>query len=451
MPDPRTLVMTPDPVVDSINIGLRGYLSATVTMGQATEWPSFGTDTAHGTLFVAPASFPDVPTSWAPMPAEAAWQRLPDPETGGTFDPGLNLNSGDETINCTLYDPPEFEGSAMNLYVRKGGVSGHVIMTDRGPRTNQWGYSENVQRVELVFLDNVVPDEPEDFITDLTLPYPTDATLPLTVTVPHTANRPLAGVFREGDIEVTHRYWSFPETSGTWVYTPAQIADYTERILGVLPKIFQLQDCTASIPGLQPASADPDTAPVELVFNTEWLPDGDIGALRPPQPMGVSYRTGSFKFSLSSIKLSRYYSGILDDASDPSTLGNGLDDTMDTLPEEILDSGGNLTGASLANCAATTVDGCGLIVLDGDSAVDYFGEVKGPEETRAQTIEANIPAADELVGEFPMAANYAILGLKFVGIQSGRVPWVWPVRDGVLDAYLPVRFLGNTEGGSWWR
>jgi hypothetical protein len=447
MPEARTLVMTPDPAGGPIPIGLNGYLSATVTMDQETTWPSFSTDPPHGTLFIAPAAFPDEPTSWAPMPAEAAWQRLPDRKTGGTFDPGLNLNSEDETINYTFYDPPEFEGSAMNLYVRRGGVSGHIIMTDEGPRTNQWGYSENVQRIELVFLDNAILAPPEEFVTDLTLPYPTDATLPLNVEHFDGANRPLDGGFRKGDVEVTHRYWSFTETPSRWVYAPAKTTDYTDRILGVLPKIFQLQDCTASIPGLQPASADPDTAPVELVFNTEWLPDGDIGALRPLQPVGVSYRTGSFKFSLSAIKLSRYYSGILDDASDPSTLGIDLDDTMDTLPEEIMDSGGNLTGASLANCAATTVDGCGLIVLDGDIAVDYFGEVKGPEETRAQAIEANIPAVDELVGEFPMAVNYAILGLKFVGIQSGRVPWVWPVLNGVLDAYLPVKFLGNTEGG----
>jgi hypothetical protein len=442
----QTLILTPDPAGSAINIGPHGYLSATVTMDQETTWPSFWTDAAQGTLFIAPAAFPNAPTSWAPMPAEAAWQRLPDPTTGGTFDPGLNLNSEDASIHYTFFDPSEFRGSAMNLYIRKGGVSGHVIMTDTGPRTNEWGYSENVQRIELQFLDNTILAPPEAFITDLTLPYPTEATLPLTVTVTDGSNRPLSGIFREEPMEVTHRYWSFTETPTAWAYDWAEPGDYTVNITGVLTRVLQLQGSTAAVPGLQSADASPTTADVELTFNSEWLPDGDIGTLRLQEPDALDYRTGSFRFILSAVKLSRYYSTILDHSSAPSTLGIDVNDTMDPLPEELLDSAYNLTGDSLAACATTTVDGCGLIVLDGDIGVDYFGEVKSDAVT-SQAINADIPAVDDVVGEFPLAANIAISVTKWVGIQSGYVPWVWPVLNQVLDVDLPVKFLGNTEGG----
>jgi hypothetical protein len=443
---PRELVITPDPAGSSIKIGTHGYLSSTVTVDEVITWPSFATDPGRGTLFIAPAIFPDAPTSWGPMPAEAAWQRLPDPDTGGTFDPGLNLNADDVSVHYTFFDPSEFRGSAMNLYVRKGGVNGHVIMTDSGPRTNQWGYSENVQRIELQFLDNVILAPPEDFVTDLTLPYPTDASLPLTVEAFDTFNRPLTGAFRDGFNDLTHRYWSFTETPASWAYDWADPGDYTIAITGALTKVFQLQNSRAAVPGLQPVDAQPTTANAELVFNSEWLPDGDVGALRLLKPDAVNYRTGSFRFILSAVKLSRYYSSILNHTSPPSTLGIDLGDTMDTLPEALLDGTGNLTGASLADCAATTVDGCGLVVLDGDVGVDYFGEVKGDTVAR-QAINADIPAVDAVVGEFPLGVNIAISVTKFVGIQSGRVPWVWPVLNQVLDVDLPVKFLGNTQGG----
>jgi hypothetical protein len=459
VPDPVPRLLGINPTRDrAINVGPKGYLSGTVAMDQPIHWPSFSTDPLQGTLFIAPSTFPDDPTSWGPMPAEAAWQRLPNPDPGGDFDPGLNLNRDDETVNYFAYpDEPAFPGSAMDLYVRKGGVSGHLIMEDEGTefRTNVWGYKDDPGEIEVTFVDNA--GTVLTYTADLFLPYPTDAGIPVNVEIDPETNYQSHGSFREA-VEVTHRYWALLETprhtpanenDTEWVYADADTADYTPKITGVLTKVLQLQGSEAVVHGLQPPGATPETEAVTVRFNSEWLPDGDVGALRivPSGAPGVDYRTGSFKFFLTSVKLSRYYSGILDHDSKPSTLGIDLADTMDELPVEILDDDGNLTGASLADCAATTTYGCGLIVLDGDVAVDYFGEVESEQGTRAESTAVSIPAVDELVGEFPMAVNYAILGLKFVGVQSGHVPWVWPVLNDVMDVDLPVKILGNTEGG----
>ena len=444
---------------NAMNVGPNGYLSATVTMDQATRWPSFETDPPHGTLFIAPAAFPDEPTTWHPMPAEAAWQRLPDPDTGGTFDPGLNLNSDDVTIDYYAYpNEPQFPESTMNLYVRKGGVSGHIVMVDESEafRTNVWGYKDDPGRIEMLFLDNFISDTRE-YTADLLLPYPTDATLPVHVENDPVTGYPSHGSFREA-VEITHSYWSFTETprytpgnpdDQEWIYADADPDDYTLKVTGVLTKVLQFKDSEATVHGLQPADATPDAESVAVTFNSEWLPDGDIGALRilPSGAPGVDYRTGSFKFFLTSVKLSRYYSDILDPDSDPSTLGIDLVDTMDELPEAIVDDDGNLTPQTLAECAATTREGCGLIVLDGDITVDYFGEVERAEETTAQAIDADIPGVDELLGRFPIAVNCLIPGLKFLGVKYGHLPWIWPVLNDAMEVDLPVKILGSAERG----
>lgn len=439
----NTLQMTPTNRDDAIYVGFGGYLSATVTLDTPVAWPSFAADPPNATLYVAPAAFPDTPTSWAPMPAENAWTRLPDPDTRGTLDPGINLNEDSDTIQYFFYDPPDLD-AAFNFYVRKGGVSGHLIMTGSGPVTNDWGYSEEIQRIELIFVDNSVIPPLLDYETDLNLPYPSDVTLRLEVEQTDASNRPVSGVFRL-PTTITHRYWGFTETPSTWVYGYANANEYTEAISENQPRILALLESQAPVAGLLADDAAPDAAPVELTFTTEWFPDGDIGVLRMMPPPGLSYRVGSFRFRLSSVKLSRYYSTPLDHGSLPSTLGIDLDDTMDTMPDALLDSG-QLTGQSLKNCATTDIDNCGFVVLDGDVAVDYFGEIQ-VESVAGQSLHVDFPLVDNMLGEFPVAVNTAITVTKYLGVLSGFVPWIWPMVNRVLDVDLPVKFLGNTQGG----
>ncbi len=434
-----------------IPIGENGQILSEVGLSSEIRWPSFSFWPVTATLYIAPAAFSGTPTTWAPLPAEVAWQRIdnPDESIEATYDPGINFQVVGAPVDYLFYDPATFDPSNYALYLRRGGVSGHLIMEDTTPRTNAYGYSENVQRIELLFIDNAIVPPLLDFITDLTLPYPSQITFPLEVTGCDDRNRPLLGVFRDGFTDARHRYWGFTEAPKSWVWGHTTSTEYTAEIVIAQPRIFTLQNSTAVVDGLVPRNGGPGAASVELTFTTEWFPDGDYGALRLLAPKDVPYRTGSFRFNLSAVKLSRYYSEPLNPDSLPSTLGIDLTHTMDTLPKELLTAAGALTGASLKACATSSSnfgDNCGFIVLDGDVEVDYFGRVKSSGLT-TQAADFSIPALDAVYGQYAVAVNTILDVTKFVGMLSGYVPWIWPQINGLLDVNLPVKFLGNTQGG----
>jgi hypothetical protein len=444
----RQLNMTPVGTGNAIYIGAGGILTAPVTLDQTPLWSDFEVDTHSATLYVAAAAFPDNASSWAPMPAENAWRELPHPATGGTIDPGVNINRLHQRVNYTFYDPPNFDDTDMDLYIRRAGVSGHLIINgDDTDRVNGHGYQVKVHYLEFGFIDNALfPLAPGE--VDLYLPYPTDKTFllyekefdPIT-------QEPLSGDFRETAVAL-HKYWKFTETPRTWAYVGIS-ADYGSS-LGEQFKLFALLGSRATITGLGPQDEEPGTASAELDFDTEWLPSGDIGALRLFPPSEHEYLVSGFYFAFTGVHLSRYYSDPLHPSSLPDTVGIDLSDNLDSLPEQMLDSGGNLTGQSLKACSAGDTIGCGFVVLDGNVAVEYFGEVQ-PEGAAPDLMmdAASAPGvSDILSGTFPVAVNQCISVTKQVAVLSGRIPWMWPMVNQVLDVDLPVKFLGNTQGGA---
>jgi hypothetical protein len=444
----RRLNMTPVGTGDAITIGAGGILTAPMTLDQTPLWPKFEVDTHSVTLYIAAAVFPDDASSWAPMPAENAWLELPHP-TGGTIDPGININALHQRINYTFYDPPNFDDSDMDLYVRRAGVSGHLIINgDDTQRVNDHGYQATVHYLEFGFVDNALwqlsPGE-----VDLYLPYPTDKTFLLYENVydPLT-NQPVSGDFRETTVAL-HKYWNFTETPTTWEYVGIS-ADYGTS-LGAQSKLFALLGSRATITGLGPLDEEPGSASTELAFASEWLPSGDIGALRLFPPDEHEYLVSGFDFAFTGVHLSRYYRDPLHPSSLPDTVGIDVGNSLDSLPEQMLDSGGNLTGQSLKACSAGDTIGCGFVVLDGNVAVDYFGEVQ-PEGTAhdpmMDTAVSTVGVSDVLSGTFPVAVNQCISVTKQVAVLSGRIPWMWPLVNQVLDVNLPVKFLGNTQGGA---
>ena len=186
---------------------------------------------------------------------------------------------------------------------------------------------------------------------------------------------------------VLHKYWNFTETLGTWQYNDVA-SDYEGALGARQDKIFALLNSTASIDGLVQLDGAPDSAPVELGFCSEWLPDGDIGALRLQSMAQLQYRVSGFLLCLLRFKISRYYSTPMNRRSLPSTAGINVSSNIDALPEELLTNKGLLTPQSLKACSTGDTVGCGLVLIDGNVAVEYFGEVEKDTTLALQDVSA---------------------------------------------------------------
>jgi len=439
----RTLMLSP--VGGDVAIGLEGKMLPGVNLDQTVVWPSFEVQHTDARLFVASAAFADAPSSWAPMPAENAWRQLLDPGTGFDYDPGINLNfrAGDAYYAC--FDPGTLEEVAIDLHVRRGGVSEYLLF-ENGPSRwfNSRGYQEKIERMELIFVDNL-PASIEDYRTLLDLPYPSDATLPLTVeTVDPNTNCALSG-----DIDplgqVTHQYWRFAQRPTDWYYT-SDLSKY-EGVLGRQEELLALQG-EAIFTGLNPQTTAAPGIPVTRAVVSEWLPNGDIGDLNldnEPLP-AAGYRVSGIYYSLSDVMLSSYYSDPMNESSLPDTLGLDLRYNMVELPKELL-LNGELTPNSLKQCARDTRVGCGFVVLDGEGAVQFFGEIE-PESLHASSITATGLPFGSPTGSFPILSNRVVNATVALVLHGPQVHWVWPVLNDALDFPIPLKFLGNTEGGA---
>lgn len=419
-----------------------GRIVAGVTLDQIPTWIGFGAQLTDATLYIAGASFPDAPSSWGPMPAENAWRQLPEQGTGGDLDPGLNLNAVSERSYYYCYSPADFEDSNFDLYVRRGGVSEFVgIYETVGAleRANAYGYRERLFNFEGTFIDNGMIPPPASFQTELSLPYPTDAGFPLAVTAVNPVSNCPAGGALSDPVETLHKYWDFVETPSLWGYTPTH-SDYG-MALGEQDWLFGLHG-TAVINGLHRQSAvDPDL-PVTMNVYSEWLPDGDVGDVRA-MTSTLAYQVSGLYFVFSNVELSRYYSTPTNPASLPSTLGIDLSDNFSELSPELLDGSGNLTPQSLKACSANDAVGCGFVVVDGNAAVEYFGE---PHRADAVTLNALDLPIDLPKGQFPLANNDLLTMTVQLLTDPTALPWVWPIVNELVDVDLPVKFLGSTQG-----
>ena len=449
-PSYQTLLMHPES--PDIVLGAGGIFSPVVSLNRYPNWTRYEIETRRATLLVAPAAVVGPPTSWAPMPVENAWRRLPHPQGLGDLDPGLNINVHYDPASYFCFTPAYFDWSVTDLYIRRGGVSEYFMTGEDVPkdRVNEYGYTEQVLHVELTLLDNTEdPTEPVAFRTRLELPYPSEVTYPLTIT----AIDPDTHCPARGDISkpttAVHRYWSFEQSPTNWRYV-ADLAKYGADI-GDQPALFALEGA-AVINGLNTQSTVQAGAPVVRQVLSEWFPNGDGGDVRLLEDdlPAAGYRVSGIKFNVSDVKLSRYYATIMDVSSLPDTLDIDLSANAGQLPAELLDANGALTPSSLKTCARQLVDGCGFVLLDGQGAVDYFGELQSPEGGMRQP---QVIPLDELAGAFPIATNEVLSEAVQMILKSPEAHWIWPaanlIVNGELQRYnIPVKFLGNTQGGA---
>jgi len=455
----HALDITPD--AGQLPIGEGGQILSNIELSSKVKWvdprsleendlipqdlDEFEVQDTLGTLYIPAAVFGGMVSSWAPRPPENAWHKIDDPVTGGDFDPGVNLNYVPVPITFSKFTPPDFDAN-VDLYVRRGGVSQHLEIEDGGDeiRINDHNFQDVIKRLEYLFRDNARMDDLEmDCQIDRYLPYPSDAWFPLQL---GTGCDPNQGEMREL-LPVQHEYWRFEQTPDQWwtFFTEEKYGDYMDTTAQAA--LFQVRGM-AKINGLNRQSTTDIGEEVNRQIMSEWFPNGDIGDVQVANPglPAAGYRVSGFHFSLSDILLSRYYSEFLDENSLPDTMGLDLEDNLVEMPDVML-SGGEVTPESLKSCAQQVEAGCGFVVLDGEVAVDHF-EVLPEEPVHHASGSQTIPPWTLPASPFPVAVNRVGLAVLTLVLRGPQVSWIWPVLNDALELPIPVKFLGNTDGGA---
>ncbi|RME57143.1 MAG: hypothetical protein D6790_13780, partial [Caldilineae bacterium] len=286
--------------------------SVSVTPTQITWTGSYTVYTAGPgitmELYAAAASFPEngAAIGWNrvsptdPAPAENAWRKL---EVfyapSAKLDPGLNIIGLEAWASCVCFNPAVFKDVDLDLYVRRGGVSGNFIINAQsfGEIRNQWGYWLTIKEYNLVFVDNAVVDGQARL--DLRLPYPSDVIIPLRFGPDGFDDQ---GCPKDGQVEqvkpYVHRYWNFSETPRTARFMKIggqgsnhrddHVVDYqakykqnTGRNDGnqVLPGAILVLRGTITVTGLGKTTTQSSEVgqDVEIPAAHDWFPNGDYG------------------------------------------------------------------------------------------------------------------------------------------------------------------------------
>jgi hypothetical protein len=361
----------------------------------------------------------------------------------------VHLDGGDAQCGCFV--PGTLSDTDLDLYVRRGGVSENYRINagSYGEVRDKNGYLVGIRQYNLLFVDNAL-DGPSDIKLDLRLPYPSDVIVKLDMD-DHAIGCPETGKVTNTD-PLLHEYWRFEQTVHSAYFVPIERTDYDQQQPDPtkLPKGVLTLVGKAYINGLGAKTTELDKTddPTEVPVYSQWMPDGDYGDVKP-YPEGASanklpdyFRVSGVPYALRDIKLSRYHKQLGDPSSLPDTLDLPLGETMDALPPELLDADGKLTSQSLQHCANTVKVGCGFVLLDGNGAVDYFGEIGKAEDGQAQA------SADAPQGQWPVASNSRNGKAQQATAEKPKLTWAYPIVDEYLDLPIPVKFLANSAGGA---
>lgn len=475
----ENLLLTP--VDQTLLMGPAGNLTTPVSTTNTIRWPGFSMLPDPNTLALTFHAAPTTPVGMStvnpslPKPVESPWQQI---DRGiadqSDLDPGLNFN-GTNAVTYGCYGSGNFTAN-MDAYLRYGGFSEHIILTGLGGnavKNNMTGYDESLQKFSAIFVDNIIVP-PSDIESDLTLPYPSDLTLPLQLTEFDSNGCPVGGDVGNGGggTDLNHKYWNFDQRAMTFGYTKstATINKYVKQWIksrglsglpinianakaALPPMILQL---SGDIMPLAARSQSGNAARINAV--SEWLPDGDYGNITIATPPEI-YVSG-MPFTPNDVLLNRYHMELLNAASKPATLGFGP--IVGGIPSKLKDSTGNLTSNSLYACATAVPDavGCGLQVLDGNMGMSYFGETEKcvPSATITCINGAGTPASVGSARPGPiepeLPAGDGSVGTAGDGTDEGDTlwnpviaQWVWDQGSTRIDLPLPLVFIANKSGG----
>ncbi|MFM2031968.1 MAG: hypothetical protein RLZZ297_733, partial [Chloroflexota bacterium] len=463
-----------------LRFGANGTILQTVTSTDIVQWPGFSlkTDGANLelTLMVAPA-LPVGMSSYGvglPKPIQSPWEQvdrgLPDKSD---YDPGLNIH-GDNEVTYGCYGDGSFTAK-FDAYLRLGGFSEHLILDGLGGASVKnavTGYDETLDTFSAVSVDNLIVD-PSDIRSTLILPFPSDVTLPLRSTSFASNGCPVGGeVGGTGGVDLNHAYWNFDQHATHFGYdasltTRTRYARQYLRTRGVvLPTAAELSTALTQIPAmilqldgtLSPMAArDNANNAAALTGVSEWLPDGEYGNITLTE--GQQVYVSGMPFTPNDILLSRYHAVFLDKTAPPSTLGFGPT-VGANMPAKMKDGSGNLTQASLAACAsdAATRTGCGIQLLDGNTAMSTYGETQKCSGSGITCVDgAGLPAFAGprfTAPEAEQPSGAGSIGSAGTSSATGDTLWnpvvaqfVWDQGSTMLDLDLPLVFIANRQGG----
>ncbi len=434
-------------------------------------------------LYGAAASFPEsgAAIGWNrvspsdPAPAENAWRKLDVTYVPtAKLDPGLNIIGLEAWAACDCFDPSMFKDVDLDLYVRRGGVSGNFRINAQsfGEIRNKWGYLVTIKEYNLLFVDNAVVDGQARL--DLRLPYPSDVTIPLRFGPDGFDER---GCPVEGQVEdvkpYVHKFWNFSQTPRTARFVQIggkgsgrndHVVDYLAKYQQntgqnngnqVLPGAILVLRGTGVVPGLGKTTTQSSEVGKDTVISMahDWFPNGDYGDIRL-YPQGNNgnldlpdyYRVSGVPYALTDVKLSRFYSTMMDETSLPDPAGVQPSELVGELPANLLDSQGQVTGQSLKQCAARNGGkgvGCGFILLDGNGAVVHFGEIGATGSSARQRSKDDTPK-----GKWPLVSN--VQGNKKSQAPASKpyLRWAYPIANDYIDEYLPFKLMVNDYGGA---
>lgn len=463
-----------------LRFGANGSILQTVTSSSVLQWPGFSLKTdgpaLELTLMVAPA-VPRGMSSYGvglPKPVQSPWEQvdrgLPDQSD---FDPGLNIH-GSNDVSYGCYGDGSFTAQ-FDAYVRYGGFSEHIVLDGLGGagiKNATTGYDESLDTFSAIYVDNLIVD-PSDIRSTLILPYPSDVSLPLRLTSFDSKGCPVGGsVGGTSGVDLTHSYWNFDQHATQFGYdastsTRTRYARQYLRTRGVLlPTPSELASALTQVPAMilqiegtlfPMAARDANNAAAGLHGVSEWLPDGEYGNITLTE--GQQVFVSGMPFTPNDILLSRYHAVLLDKTAAPSTLGFGPT-VSPSMPAKIKDGSGNLTQASLAACAANVATriGCGIQLLDGNTAMSTFGETQKCTGSGITCVNGGgtpafrSPRAAPPEAELPSGAGS--IGSAGTNSATGDTLWnpvvaqfVWDQGSTMLDLNLPLVFIANRQGG----
>lgn len=426
------------------------------------RWPGFVAQTSSFTFYAAAAAFGDDLSEnstelSAPMPAENAWRQLPGP-FNGDLDPGFNIIrlDDDDDVRYDCYNST-FRDADMDLYVRRGGVSENLRINaaELGQIRDASGYLNTFSEFDVVFIDNAIIER--DVQIAYYLPYPSDVTFPLTMTRFDEENCPVEGILNGPRQTLLHKYWNMevtPSQTVGFVGGRAARGHYIEQLISagmardeannIVPgKIMRLNGRGAVNGLVQNRETPGEYASLPMTF--EWLPDGDYGRTQIAPAAVDYYWVSGVSYALSGIKLSHYYNRLMDPDSAPDPVGMELGATAQSLPSHLLNADGRLTRRSLKDCSERDGGvGCGFVVLEGEGAVKYFGEIQVSDKSDTP---GDLPSESPR-GNWPLAVNFRPGSSVFqTPVKWPQLNWAWAFDDDYLNVEIPVLFLANGQGG----
>ncbi len=445
---------------DSLTIGQGGRLLDSAEIDDDFMWGRFDIATHAGTLFIAPLQSSGNGILGAPAPAVSAWL-----QAVGDIDPGFNINFVEEAnaINFSCFTGGNFAGSA-DLYMRVGGVSENVILNGEGSfRANSRGYQEKLNGYNGLFLDNGLLADGTTQQSNLFLPDPSDVTLPLNATGFGFDGCATDFELMNGVDSSTHDYWGLDLALTSVAYQPTAGTALSglNAALGTDKEVIVFNG-SAEISGLNydtPNANELNNA-ITLQLATAWLPTGDIGNFTVLQhgnevAFEKMYRVNGANFALSDVKINRRYSDITDTNSQPTTLGLGDNEAnLGTLPllAEMEFNGYDIYNTTyqqaLNDCPFYLTGPCGLIMLDGEGYVEYFGRIEvDPDQPQIRNRTPFDPL-DNPVGDYPLAStNRTTITVKHL-VTEPSFHWMWPILNDKLDEFLPIGVVLNSNGGA---